>query len=52
MVDYPAAAQVETVDRAREVHEGEARLLELVLDRNPFQRRRVEALGLDNPPRL
>ena len=52
MVDYPAAAQVETVDRASEANEGEARLLELVLDRNPFQRRRVEALGLDDPPRL
>jgi phenylacetate-CoA ligase len=52
VVDYPAAAQVETVDRASKAHEGEAKLLELVLDRNPFQRRRVEALGLDDPPRL
>jgi phenylacetate-CoA ligase len=40
------------VDRASEAHERQARLLELVLDRNPFQRRRVEALGLDTPPRL
>jgi phenylacetate-CoA ligase len=40
------------VDRASESHEREARLLELLLDRNPFQRRRVEALGLDTPPRL
>jgi phenylacetate-CoA ligase len=52
VVDYPAAAQVETVDRASEAHEREARLLELVLERNPFQRRRVEALGLDDEPRL
>ena len=52
VVDYPAAAQVETVDRASEAHEREARLLELVLEGNPFQRRRVEALGLDDPPRL
>jgi phenylacetate-CoA ligase len=52
VVDYPAAAQVETVDRASEAHERQARLLELVLDRNPFQRRRVEALGLDDLPSL
>jgi phenylacetate-CoA ligase len=52
VVDYPAAAQVETVDRASEVHERQSRLLELVLDRNPFQRRRVEALDLDLPVRL
>ncbi len=52
MADYPAAAQVETVDPASEVHEREARLLALVLERNPFQRRRVEALGLDTPARL
>jgi phenylacetate-CoA ligase len=40
------------VDDASEARERQARLLELVLDRNPFQRRRVEALGLDDPPRL
>jgi phenylacetate-CoA ligase len=40
------------VDCASEADERQARLLELVLDRNPFQRRRVEALGLDEPPRL
>jgi phenylacetate-CoA ligase len=40
------------VDSASEAQERQARLLELVLDRNPFQRRRVEALGLDTPPRL
>jgi phenylacetate-CoA ligase len=52
VVDYPAAAQVETVDRASEANERQSRLLELVLDRNPFQRRRVEALGIDTPARL
>jgi phenylacetate-CoA ligase len=52
VVDYPAAAQVVTVDRASEAHERQSRLLELVLDRNPFQRRRVEALGLDTQVRL
>ena len=30
----------------------EAELLELVLERNPFQRSRLEHLGLAGPPRL
>jgi phenylacetate-CoA ligase len=40
------------VDGPSEAREGQTKLLELVLERNPFQRRRVEALGLDDPPRL
>jgi phenylacetate-CoA ligase len=40
------------VDPVNEAHDRQERLLELVLDRNPFQRRRVEALGLDMPARL
>jgi phenylacetate-CoA ligase len=35
-----------------DAEEREAELLELVLERNPFQRRRVEALNLGSAPRL
>jgi phenylacetate-CoA ligase len=35
-----------------EADERHSELLEVVLERNPFQRRRVEALELDTPPRL
>jgi phenylacetate-CoA ligase len=38
--------------RTTEADERLAELLEVVLERNPFQRRRVEALALDAPPAL
>jgi phenylacetate-CoA ligase len=38
--------------RTTEADERQSELLEAVLERNPFQRRRVEALALDTPPRL
>ena len=38
--------------RTTEADELQSELLEVVLERNPFQRRRVEALALDTPPAL